>query len=194
VRFLLDNDVDHAVASLLRRVGHDVAAACEVGLGGAVPPADDEVTVCAIDRGMVVVTHDREFTARRKRHTIGLHVRLRCAQPDAVDVLRERYDELLDAHGGVRRYGVELLGQRVAPVCARLRPRACRDRRPPRRRRTSSVRHRLRRTLCGARPYPRNPGSTCRTAAAFVRRFIHGGGTTQPDSAAYVIAYAHVST
>jgi len=38
VRFLLDNDVDHAVASLLRGLGHDVVAASEVGLG------DDEVT------------------------------------------------------------------------------------------------------------------------------------------------------
>ena len=107
MRFLLDNDVDHAVASLLRSLGHDVVAASEVGLGGAVPAADDEVTVHAIDRGMVVVTHDREFTARRKRHTIGLHVRLMCAQPDAVDVFRERYGELLDVvvvdrHGGGR--------------------------------------------------------------------------------------------
>lgn len=96
MRFLLDNDVDHAVASLLRGFGHDVVAASEVGLGGAVPAADDEVTVYAIDRGMTVVTHDRAFTARRKRNTIGLHVRLMCAQPDAPDVLRERHDELLD--------------------------------------------------------------------------------------------------
>ena len=95
MRFLLDNDVDHAVASLLRSLGHTVIAASEVGLGGAVPAADDEVTVYAIDRGMTVVTHDREFTARRKRYTIGLHVRLMCA-PDAVDVLSERHDELLD--------------------------------------------------------------------------------------------------
>jgi predicted nuclease of predicted toxin-antitoxin system len=94
VRYLLDNDVDHAVASLLRGFGHAVVVASEVGLGGAVPASDDEVTVYAIDRGMVVVTHDREFTARRKRHTIGLHVRLMCMQPDAVDVLRERHDEL----------------------------------------------------------------------------------------------------
>ena len=45
MRFLLDNDVDHAVASLLRSLGHGVVAASEVGLGGAVPAADDEVTV-----------------------------------------------------------------------------------------------------------------------------------------------------
>jgi limonene-1,2-epoxide hydrolase len=96
VRFLLDNDVDHAEASLLRGLGHAVVAASEVGLGGAVPAADDEVTVYAIDRGMVDLTNDQEFTARRKRRTIGLHVRLMCAQPDAVDVLRERHDELLD--------------------------------------------------------------------------------------------------
>jgi hypothetical protein len=96
VRFLLDNDFDHAVASLLRALGHIVVSASEVGLGGAVPASDDEATVYATDRGMVVATHDREFTARRKRHTIGLHVRLMCAQPDAVDVLRARHDELLD--------------------------------------------------------------------------------------------------
>jgi limonene-1,2-epoxide hydrolase len=35
--------------------------------------------------------------ARRKRNTIGLHVLLVCSQPDAVDVLHERYDQLLDA-------------------------------------------------------------------------------------------------
>jgi hypothetical protein len=65
-------------------------------LAAPCPRPDDEVTVYAVNRGMTVVTHDREFTARRKRHTIGLHVRLMCAQPDAVDVLRERHDELLD--------------------------------------------------------------------------------------------------
>ena len=92
----LDNDVDHAVASLLRSLGDDVVAASGVGLGGAVPAADDEGTVYATNRGMVGVTHDREFTARRKRHTIGLHVRLMCAQPDAVAVLRERHAELRD--------------------------------------------------------------------------------------------------
>jgi predicted nuclease of predicted toxin-antitoxin system len=96
VRFLLDNDVDHAVASLLRTLGHTVVVASEVGLGGVEPASDDEVTVYATNRDMTVVTHDREFTARRKRHTIGLHVRLMCAQPDAVDVLRERHEELLD--------------------------------------------------------------------------------------------------
>lgn len=97
MRFLLDNDVDHAVADLLRGAGHNVVTASEVGLAGAVAAADDEVTVYATDPGMVVVSHDREFTARRKRNTIGLHIRLMCAQPDAVDVVRERYDELLEA-------------------------------------------------------------------------------------------------
>jgi len=39
VRLLLDNDVDHAVASVLRSLRHDAVAASEVGLGGAVPRA-----------------------------------------------------------------------------------------------------------------------------------------------------------
>lgn len=50
---LLDNSVDHAVASLLRTFGHTVVAASEVGIVGAVAASDDDVTVYAIDRGMV---------------------------------------------------------------------------------------------------------------------------------------------
>ncbi|MPZ89810.1 MAG: hypothetical protein GEU81_17510 [Nitriliruptorales bacterium] len=96
MRFLLDNDVDHAVASVLRAAGHDVVTASAVGLAGEEAAVDDEVTVYATDRDMVVVTHDREFTARRKRRTVGLHVRLMCAQPDAVEVLPARLEELLD--------------------------------------------------------------------------------------------------
>lgn len=96
MRFLLDNDVDHAVAALLRAAGHQIVTASEVGLAGADAAADDEITVYANDRAMVVITHDREFTRRRKRRTIGLHVRLMCAQPDAVDVLEDRLEELLE--------------------------------------------------------------------------------------------------
>jgi len=96
VRFLLDNDVDHAVAKLLRSAGHEVVTASEVGLAGAEAAADDEITVYATDRDMIVITHDREFTARRKRRTIGLHVRLMCAQPDAVEVVDAHLDELRD--------------------------------------------------------------------------------------------------
>lgn len=96
MRFLLDNDVDHGVAKLLRSAGHEVVTASEVGLAGAEAASDDEITVYATDRDMVVITHDREFTARRKRNTFGLHVRLMCAQPDAVEIVSARLDELRD--------------------------------------------------------------------------------------------------
>jgi predicted nuclease of predicted toxin-antitoxin system len=97
LRFLLDNDVDYGVAVVLRSSGHDVVTAHEVGLAGVESAEDDELTVYASDTGRVVVTHDREFTTRRKRHTLGLHVRLRVEQPYAAQVLEQRLDELVDA-------------------------------------------------------------------------------------------------
>lgn len=97
MRFLLDNDVDYGVAIVLRRHGHDVVTAHEVGLAGVDSAADDVLTVYASDRRRVVVTHDREFTSRRKRNTIGLHVRIRVEQPDASEVIENRLDEMIEA-------------------------------------------------------------------------------------------------
>jgi hypothetical protein len=42
----------------------------------------------------VLITHDREFTERRKRHTIGRHVRLCCEQPDGPEVLATWLDDV----------------------------------------------------------------------------------------------------
>lgn len=113
MRFLLDNDVDYGVAVVLRSHGHDVVTAYEVGLAGLDSAVDDELTVYATDRGRVVVTHDREFTARRKRNTIGLHVRIRVEQPDAPEVLEERLDELIDALGWTDSAVVEVFRNKV---------------------------------------------------------------------------------
>jgi predicted nuclease of predicted toxin-antitoxin system len=89
---VLDTDVDTGVANVLNRAGHD----CWRSTDGLAPDAeDDEVSVYADDRQAVVITHDREFTERRKKNTFGKHVRMTCEQPDACGVIEERLEELI---------------------------------------------------------------------------------------------------
>jgi predicted nuclease of predicted toxin-antitoxin system len=87
VRFLLDQDVDAAVARMLRRHGHECLTASQVGLADA---PDDALTVWATEHGAVVVTTDREFSRRRMKNAIGHHVWLRC--------LDWKADALFDSH------------------------------------------------------------------------------------------------
>jgi limonene-1,2-epoxide hydrolase len=108
LRFLLDNDVDSGVATALRRFGHDVVTAYDIGLAGIDSAEDDELTVYGTDRGRVVITHDREFTSRRKRNTIGLHVRIRVEQPDGPGVIEDRLDELIESLGWTESAVVEV--------------------------------------------------------------------------------------
>jgi predicted nuclease of predicted toxin-antitoxin system len=92
VRFVLDNDVDARVGGVLRRNGHD----CWSSTAGLAASADDDaVTVYADNRDAVVITHDREFTQRRMRNTIGRHVRLNCEHPDGPKVIAARLAELV---------------------------------------------------------------------------------------------------
>jgi predicted nuclease of predicted toxin-antitoxin system len=101
VRFFLDNDVDVAVGSLLRRQGHVCWSASDAGLSGA---TDDGIMAYAIRREAAVVSHDDLFAARRIRNTNGQHVWLNCRQIVAVDVLKEHLSEvvrLLDAMADV---------------------------------------------------------------------------------------------
>jgi hypothetical protein len=51
--------------------------------------------VYADNRRAVVITHDREFTRRRMKNTIGRHVRLDCEQPDGPQVIAAHLDELV---------------------------------------------------------------------------------------------------
>ena len=90
MRFVLDHDVDVRVGAVLRQAGHESA-------GMAASADDDAVAVYADDRGAVLITHDREFTRRRMRNTIGRHVRLDCEQPDAVTVVGTHLEELVAA-------------------------------------------------------------------------------------------------
>jgi predicted nuclease of predicted toxin-antitoxin system len=88
---VLDNDVDAGVVRVFVKAGH----VCWRGAEAGVTTEDDDLSVYAENQEAVVVTHDREFTERRKRNTFGKHVRLKCLQPDACDVLKARMDELV---------------------------------------------------------------------------------------------------
>jgi predicted nuclease of predicted toxin-antitoxin system len=94
VRFLLDHDVDARVARMLRQLGHECLRAAEIRLDQG---DDDDLTVWACDRGAVLVTHDVEFTRRRRKNTVGWHLQLRCLEPQAEDLLKEHLDEVITA-------------------------------------------------------------------------------------------------
>lgn len=92
MRFVCDQDVDAAVAKRLRTMGHIAWTAHQAGLSEA---SDDELAVYADDRQAVLLTHDREFSKRRRSWLIGKHIWLRCPEFDAADLLAEALPELL---------------------------------------------------------------------------------------------------
>jgi predicted nuclease of predicted toxin-antitoxin system len=92
VRFLLDHDVDAAVARMLRQRHHECWTAGAVGLAAA---SDDALTAWACGHGAAVVSTDQEFGQRRARNAIGLHVWLHCAGWDASTVLSTHLDEVV---------------------------------------------------------------------------------------------------
>jgi predicted nuclease of predicted toxin-antitoxin system len=91
VKFYLDNDVDARCRRVLSPP-HDCWTAAQAGRAFA---ADDDQTVYADDAGAVIITHDREFTERRKRNTAGRHIRLCCEQPDGPHVLQRWLPDIL---------------------------------------------------------------------------------------------------
>ena len=94
MRFVLDHDVDVRVGPVLRQAGHE----CWPSTAGLAASADDDaVAVYADDRRAVLITHDREFTRRRMKNTIGRHVRLDCEQPDAIALMGAHLEELVAA-------------------------------------------------------------------------------------------------
>jgi predicted nuclease of predicted toxin-antitoxin system len=110
LRFVLDNDVDAGVQRVFRKAGHECWRGAD---GGHSETDDDELAVYANDRGAVLVTHDREFTERRKRNTIAQHVRLTCQQPDACDVVRTHMDELITVLQQHQEVVVEVSSEKV---------------------------------------------------------------------------------
>lgn len=56
---------------------------------------DDDLTVWADDRGFAVVTHDREFSRRRRADPIGRRIELRCSETKAAEALMRHLDQVL---------------------------------------------------------------------------------------------------
>jgi predicted nuclease of predicted toxin-antitoxin system len=92
LRFVCDHDVSAEVAARLQQLGHDAWTIAGAGLYRAV---DDDVTVYATKHNAVLLTHDKEFSRRRRKNVIGRHIRLRCSEWEAADLLAVYLDELL---------------------------------------------------------------------------------------------------
>lgn len=92
MRFVLDHDVPRACLEVLTTRSHE---AWTVGDAGRATASDDDQTAYAMEKGAVVLTLDREFTLRRRRNTIGRHVRIACPEPDAARVLATYHDDVL---------------------------------------------------------------------------------------------------
>jgi hypothetical protein len=56
---------------------------------------DDVLTVYGDDKRAVVITHDVEFSKRRRKNVIGQHLWLRCIEPEATALLRDHLDGVL---------------------------------------------------------------------------------------------------
>lgn len=83
--FVLDNDIDAAVCTMLSAARHKCIHVGKVGLGRA---TDDEVSVFADNHNAAFVTHDKELIRRRRRNTFGHHIHLDCREWEAVAVLK----------------------------------------------------------------------------------------------------------
>jgi predicted nuclease of predicted toxin-antitoxin system len=105
VRFVLDNDVDARIVSLLMRHGHEAWTAANANLQ---QDKDDDITVYAHDKRAVVVTHDREFSRRRRLNTVGWHIQLRCPEPDAADLLEQHLDHVISLLRGSENIFIRL--------------------------------------------------------------------------------------
>jgi predicted nuclease of predicted toxin-antitoxin system len=105
VRFVLDHDVDARIVGLLVRQGHECWTVANANLYDA---ADDTITVYADERQAVVVTHDREFSRRRRRNPVGMHLQLRCLEPDAAELLEKHLDHVLSLLKGAQHIFIQL--------------------------------------------------------------------------------------
>jgi predicted nuclease of predicted toxin-antitoxin system len=84
LRFLIDQDVAAEVGEALRLMGHECWSAADAGLSDA---GDDSLTVYAIEKKAILITHDRAFTTRRRLNAVGQHIRLKCPEEDAADLI-----------------------------------------------------------------------------------------------------------
>lgn len=84
MRFVLDQDVDARLAHVLKAEGHEAWTVAAAGIPDA---ADDDISVYAADKSAVLITHDREFSNRRRRNPHGRHVQLGCSEPESLSVV-----------------------------------------------------------------------------------------------------------
>ena len=91
MRFLLDENVDARVREPIRAEGHDCWTVPESGLAGE---EDPNLSVYAHKLGAVIITHDRAFSLKVKRHIVGHHVYLKCKELDAPKVIAARLEDM----------------------------------------------------------------------------------------------------
>lgn len=77
---------------MLRKRHHVAWTAANAGLSRA---ADDDLTVYAQERDAVLVTHDGEFSERRRKNVVGRHIYLKCNEWDAAKILADHLDDIL---------------------------------------------------------------------------------------------------
>lgn len=77
---------------MLRSRGHVAWTASDAGLS---KEADDALTVYSDNRDAVLITHDKEFSRRRRRNVVGRHVFLRCDEWDGPDVIARHLATIL---------------------------------------------------------------------------------------------------
>lgn len=94
MRFVLDQDVDANLVGVLAKRGHQAWTVASAGIPDA---ADDDISVYAAKMDAVVVTHDEEFSARRRKNPHGRHVQLGCTEPEAVEVVTANLEALVAA-------------------------------------------------------------------------------------------------
>ena len=92
MRFVCDQHLDAAVASMLRKRGHEAWTVASAGLSEA---DDDDLTIYAQQQKAALITHDSEFSERRRKNVVGQHIYLKCKEWDAAEVLDDNLDEIL---------------------------------------------------------------------------------------------------
>ena len=96
MRFLLDHDVAADVGTAIRSAGHEAWTAANAGLNEV---SDDTLTIYAARKNAVLVTHDREFSQRRRRSVTGHHMWLRCDEWEAGDLLLTHLGQIIPILG-----------------------------------------------------------------------------------------------
>ena len=91
MKFFLDQNVDARLRKFLTERGHSAWTADDAGLSRE---NDPNLTVYSMDRGAALITHDVEFSRRRRRNVMGWHIFLDCKEPHAREVMGFHFDDV----------------------------------------------------------------------------------------------------